>query len=51
MTNVPTMYINASFVMRETVCIALMLAVLNLVDMMATDIMNAYITALCKFLI
>ncbi len=48
MTNVPATYTYASVIMPETVCIALMLAALNLLDVMVTDIMNAYITAPCK---
>ncbi len=48
MTNVPATYTYASVVTRETVRIALMLAALNSLDVMAADIMNAYITAPCK---
>ncbi len=48
MTIVPATNMHASVVTRETVSIALMLAALNLLEVMETDIMNAYITALCK---
>ncbi len=48
MTNVPTAYTYASVVTRETVHIALMLAALILLEVMGADIMNTYITALCK---
>ncbi len=48
MINVPAMYASASVVKHETVCIPLMLAALNLLEVMAADIMNAYITTLCK---
>ncbi len=48
MINVPDMYTYASVVAQETVWIALMLATLNLLEVMAADIMNAYITAPCK---
>ncbi len=44
MTNVPATYTYASVVTRETV----RLAALNLLEVMAADIMNAYITAPCK---
>ncbi len=48
MTNVSATYTYASVITHETVCIALMLAALNLLGMMAVDTMNPYITALCK---
>ncbi len=48
MTNVLATYTYASIVTCETVHIALMLAALNLLEVMAADIMNAYITAPCK---
>ena len=48
MTNVPAIYTYASVVKRETVRIALTLAALNSLEVMAADIMNAYITAPCK---
>ncbi len=48
MTNVPAMNTYTSVVIYETVHIALILAALNVLDMMAMDIMNAYITAPCK---
>ena len=48
MTNVPATFTYASVVTRETVRIALMLAALNSLEVMAADIMNAYITAPCK---
>ncbi len=48
MTNVPAMYMYTSDTTHETVHITLMLAAMNLLEVMATDIMNAYITALYK---
>ncbi len=48
MNNVPVTYTYASVMKCESVCIAMMLADLNLLEVMAADIMNAYITALCK---
>ncbi len=48
MTNVPATYTCVSVVTCETVHIALMLAALNLLEVMMADIMNTYITALCK---
>ncbi len=48
MTDVPVTFTYASVVTRETVCIALMMAALNLLEVMAADIMNAFITAPCK---
>ncbi len=48
MTNVPATFTYASVVMCETVSIALMIATLNLLEVMAGDSMNAYITAPCK---
>ncbi len=48
MTDVLTMFTFASFIMHETVCIALMLVALNLLEVMATNIINAYITTSCK---
>ncbi len=48
MTNVPATFTYTSVVMHETVGIALMLAALNLLEVMAADIMNTYITAPCK---
>ncbi len=48
MTNVPATYTYVSIAMHETVHIALILAALNLLDMMAADIMNAYVTVPCK---
>ncbi len=47
MTNVPATFTYANIIMHETVFITLMLAALNL-EVMAADIMNAYIKALCK---
>ncbi len=46
--HVPTMYTYASVVRHETVHIALMLAALNLLEVMVADIMNAYITTSCN---
>ncbi len=48
MTNIPATYTYASVITHEKVCIALMLTALNLLEVMAADIMNAYIKALCK---
>ncbi len=48
MTNVPAMFPYTSVVTHESVSIALMLAALNSLDLMAADIMNAYITPPCK---
>ncbi len=48
MTNVPTLFTYASAIMHKSVGIALMLVDLNLLDMMAADIKNAYITIPCK---
>ncbi|KAL7460918.1 hypothetical protein ACHAXS_001355 [Conticribra weissflogii] len=48
MTIIPAMFTYAGVVTLEMVSIALVLVTLNLLDMMAADIMNAYITAPCK---
>ncbi len=48
MTSVPVMFTYTSVVIYETGCIVQMLVVLNLLDTMAADIMNAHITASCK---
>ncbi len=48
MTNVTVMFTYASVIMYETVCITLMLAELNFLEVMTTDIMNAYNIAPCK---
>ncbi len=48
MTNVPATYTHASVVTCETIHIALMLAALNLLEVMVADIMNSYITTPCK---
>ncbi|KAL7465848.1 hypothetical protein ACHAXS_006159 [Conticribra weissflogii] len=48
MANIPAIHTYTNVTICETVHIALILAALNLLDMMAADIMNAYITALCK---
>ncbi len=48
MANVSATYTYTSAILPETVCIALILVALNLLEGMATDIMNAYITAMCK---
>ncbi len=48
MTNVSATFTYASVATHETVCIGLMLATLNLLDMMVADMMNAYITTPCK---
>ncbi|KAL7485124.1 hypothetical protein ACHAW6_015142 [Cyclotella cf. meneghiniana] len=47
LTNTPAMLTHAIIVSRETVRIGLLLAALNNVDIWATDILNAYITAPC----
>ncbi len=41
MNNVPAMYTYASVITHDTVCIALILAALNLLEVMTADIMNA----------
>ncbi len=48
MTNDPATYTYTSVIMHKTVCITLMLAALNSLEVMTADIMNAYITAPCK---
>ena len=47
MTKAPATLTYASVVSRETVCIALLVAVLNDIDIWATDVLNAYITMPC----
>ncbi len=47
----PAMFTYTSVVMHETVCIAVILAALNLLDMMAAIIFNAYIPASWKEMI
>ena len=47
-TKAPATITYASFVLCETVCIALMLAALNDLQVKAGDVLNAYITAPCK---
>ena len=47
-TEAPATITYASVVSRETVRIALMLAALNDLQVKAGDVLNAYITALCK---
>ncbi len=48
MTKVFATYTCTTVVMCETVCIALMLAALNLLEVMTADILNAYITTQYK---
>ncbi|KAL7474662.1 hypothetical protein ACHAW6_000625 [Cyclotella cf. meneghiniana] len=48
MTKAPATLTYASVVSRETVQIALLMAALNDVDIWATDVLNAYITAPCR---
>ncbi len=48
MTNVPATYTYTSVITRETVCIDLILAAQNSLEVMVTDIMNACITTPCK---
>ncbi len=48
MTNVPATYTYASVIMGETVCITLMLAALNLLEVMAADIRMLTSTLLAK---
>ncbi len=43
-TDVPPTVIYPSVVWRETVCIALTMAALNALKVLATEIMNSYIT-------
>jgi hypothetical protein len=38
----------ASVVSRETVCIALLLTVLNNIDILTVNVLNAYITVPCR---
>ncbi len=45
MTNVLATVTYANVVLRNTVCIALIMAALNVHEVMAADIMNAYITS------
>ncbi len=45
MTDVPATVVHAGIVLRETVQIALAVAVLNALKVMAEDNMNAYIVA------
>ncbi len=47
MTKAPATLTYASVVSRETVRIALLMAVLNNVDIWAADVLNAYITVPC----
>ncbi|KAL7479383.1 hypothetical protein ACHAW6_005115 [Cyclotella cf. meneghiniana] len=47
MTKAPATLTNASIVSRETLCIALLVAVLNDVDIWTDDVLNAYITVPC----
>ncbi len=47
-TNVCAIYTYTSVVMHETVCIALILAALNVLEMIAADNINVYITTPCK---
>ncbi len=48
MTNVLATLTYASVVTSDTIPIAMILAALNSLDVMAADIMNAYITVPCK---
>ncbi len=50
MTNVPATYTYVSVEKCETVIITLMLASLNLLDVTTTNIMDAYNTTLCNFI-
>ncbi len=45
MTKVPVTITYVSVVFRETVCIALLMAALNDLNVMVGDVLNAYITA------
>ena len=47
MTEVPAVMMYASIVSRETVHIALTITVLNDLEVKASDVQNAYLTALC----
>jgi hypothetical protein len=47
-TNAPATITYASIVSCETVCIAIMLVVLNYLQVKVGNILNAYITAPCK---
>ena len=46
-TKAPATLTYTSVMSRETVCIALLLAALNDINIWATDVLNAYITAPC----
>ncbi len=48
MTKAPETFTYASIVSQETVHIALLVAVLNDVDIWAADVLNAYITVPCR---
>ncbi len=48
MTIVPATFTYVSVVTHETVCISLLLAALNLLEVMTADSMSADITAPCK---
>jgi hypothetical protein len=47
-TKAPATLTYASVMSQETVQIALLLAVLNDIDIWATDVLNAYITVPCR---
>ena len=47
MIEAPAVMMYASVVSRETVCIALTIAALNDLEVKASDIQNAYLTAPC----
>ena len=47
-TDVPSTLTYASVVSRDSVCIALTIAALNVLKVMACDIQNAYLTADCR---
>ncbi len=46
--NIPAMYPYASVIRHETISIALVLAALNLLEVMAADILKTYTTSPCK---
>ncbi len=48
MTRAPATLTYASILLQETMWIALLMAVLNNVDIWAADVLNAYITAPCR---
>jgi hypothetical protein len=48
MTETPTLITYSSVVLRESVCLAFLLAVLNDLDVCMADVGNAYLNADCR---